>query len=43
MIEIDFGTETWYVTNILGGEFKYKTSEKTDIDLYFEIVIDSIN
>ena len=24
MIEIDFGTETWYVTNILGGEFKYK-------------------
>ena len=43
MIEIDFGTETWYVSNISGGEFTYKSSEKDNIDLYFEIVLESIN
>lgn len=43
MIEIDFGTETWYVSNITNGDFTYKTSEKDNIDLYFEIVLESIN
>ncbi|MGN0098323.1 MAG: FKBP-type peptidyl-prolyl cis-trans isomerase [Candidatus Methanomethylophilaceae archaeon] len=43
MIEIDFGTETWYVSNISGDSFTYKTSEKDNIDLYFEIVLESIN
>lgn len=43
MIELDFGTETWYVTNVDNGSFTYKTSENANIDMYFEITIVSIN
>lgn len=44
MLELDFGTETMYITNISGGEYTYKTcDEKCNIDLYFEIEIVSIN
>ena len=43
MIELDFGTETWFVTNINGNEFTYKTCEETrNATLYFEIEIVSI-
>ena len=43
MIELEFGTETWYVTNVNGGEFTYKTcSETSNATLYFEIEIVSI-
>lgn len=44
MIELDFGTETWYVTNIGNGEFTYKTCDETsNATLYFEIEIVSIS
>lgn len=44
MIELDFGEETWYVTNINGGEFTYKTCDETSNQkLYFELEIVSIN
>ena len=43
MIELEFGTETWYVTNVNGGEFTYKTcNETSNATLYFEIEIVSI-
>ena len=44
LIELDFGTETWYVTNIGNGEFTYKTCDETsNATLYFEIEIVSIS
>ena len=43
MIELEFGTETWYVTNVSNGEFTYKTcDEVSNATLYFEIEIVSI-
>ena len=44
MIELQFGDETWQVTNINGSTFSYKTSPNTaNQTLYFEIEIVSIN
>lgn len=44
MIELDFGYETWYVTNINGGQFTYKTCEEVQNQtLYFVIEIVSIS
>ncbi len=43
MIELDFGNETWFVTNVNGGDFTYKTCDETsNAVLYFEIEIVSI-
>ncbi len=43
MIQLEFGTETWYVTNVNGGSFTYKTCDETSNEtLYFEIEIVSI-
>ena len=43
MIQLEFGTETWYVTNVSNGEFTYKTcDEVSNATLYFEIEIVSI-
>ncbi len=44
MVEILFGTETWYITNINGSTMDYKTCEETrNATLYFEIEIVSID
>lgn len=44
MVEVDFGTETWYITNYTGSSFTYKTCEEVQNQtLYFEIEIVSIN
>lgn len=43
MIELEFGTETWYITNYTNGSFTYKTCEETQNQtLYFEMTILSI-
>lgn len=44
MIELQFGDETWQVTNITGSEFVYKTCNNTgNQTLYFVIKITAIN
>lgn len=44
MIELQFGDETWQVTNINGSDFTYKTSPNTtNQTLYFVIEITAIN
>lgn len=43
MIEMNLVTEKLYVSNVSGGYFTCETQEKNNIDLYFEITLESIN
>ena len=44
MIELDFGTEKWFVTEVSSSDFTYKVTDKGNVneDLYFEIKLVSI-
>ena len=44
MVELQFGNETWQVTNVTDSGFTYKTCENTgNQTLYFVIEITSIS